>query len=305
MKKNFVLVLLMFSGLFAFGQQNAQWSQNMFNKLQINPAYAGTNGAICATVLARNQWTSFEGHPKQLVVNADMPIQAIHGGIGLVLLSDQLGPEKTTGLKAAYSFILNAGPGKLSVGVDGGVLMKRLGDGTWAPPTANPDDAIVSSLSAMVPDINAGVYYSQNELYFGVSASQLLANQVYKAAGNSQFDLKRHFYITGGYNYDLNPSIELKPSIYAKSDGTTMQFDFNLNVMYNNQFWAGVTYRPGDAILAMLGMNITSDLRFGYAYDMNITDLSNFNAGTHEIMLGYCKLPQKKKTMKYKNVRYL
>ena len=99
--------------------------------------------------------------------------------------------------------------------------------------------------------------------------------------------------------------IELQPSIYAKSDGATMQFDFNLNVLYNNQFWGGFTYRPGDAILILLGMNITSDLRFGYAYDFHTTDLGDYNVGTHEIMLGYCKLPQKKKTMKYKNVRYL
>ncbi|NQY11973.1 MAG: type IX secretion system membrane protein PorP/SprF [Flavobacteriales bacterium] len=305
MKRYILLTLLAFSSVFVYGQQKAQFTQNMFNKLDINPGYAGTNGAICATLIGRNQWTNFSGAPKTALIAVDMPLKVLHGGVGLVVLSDRLGPEETIGVKMGYSFIMRAGPGKLGIGVDGGVIMKTLGKGGFIATQDNDPTVPIIPVKGTVPDVNVGLYYTQSQLYFGIAASHLLGNEVYGNDADIQFDLKRHFYVAGGYNYFLTPSLELKPSIFAKTDGTSMQFDFNVNVKWNNQFWGGFTYRPGDALSVLLGLNITPLLQFGYAYDFHTTELGTLNIGTHEIMLGYCFLPQKKKTMKYKNVRYL
>src|SRR5687767_14316517 len=158
MKKLLSLALLAISVISqSFGQQDPQFSQNMFNRLYVNPAYAGSSDGICATLLYRNQWTGFDGAPKTGVLGVDAPINALHGGLGLsVMAADEIGLENTLLVTLAYAFRFNIGQGNLALGVDAGFLQKSL-DGDWEP--TDPDDDVIPENSVSgnaLPDLGAG-----------------------------------------------------------------------------------------------------------------------------------------------------
>jgi len=305
MKKLLSLALLAISVISqSFGQQDPQFSQNMFNRLYVNPAYAGSSDGICATLLYRNQWTGFDGAPKTGVLGVDAPINALHGGLGLsVMAADEIGFENTLLVKLAYAFRFNIGQGNLALGVDAGFLQKSL-DGDWEP--TDPDDEVIpeSSVSGnALPDLGAGLYYNSDKLYIGASASHLLEPEI--ELDPNKIKMARHYYFMAGYRIEFSPAVSLIPSVHIKNVVDQTQMDFNANLHFNNRFWVGASYRLEDAIVAMAGLNITPNLRLGYSYDITTSDLKDYSSGTHEIMLGYCYKIKKKITPIIRNVRFL
>jgi len=305
MKKLLILALLIISisGI-SFGQQDPQFSQNMFNKLYANPAYAGSSEGICGTLLYRNQWTGFDGAPQTGLFSLDAPINFLHGGLGLtVLAADELGFENTFAIKLAYAFRFNIGQGNLALGVDAGYLQKSI-DGDFK--ATDPNDPIVplSSVSgSILPDLGAGIYYNSEKLYLGASMSHILEDEV--DYGDFTTQMVRHYYFMGGYRIDFSPAMSLTPSFHIKNTVDQTQVDINANLTFNNRFWIGGSYRLEDAIVLMAGLNITPNLRLGYSYDLTTSDLKDYSNGTHEIMLGYCYKIKKKITPIIRNVRFL
>ena len=308
MKKIFPSLVLVASSMFGFAQQDAQFSQNMFNRLVINPGYAGSNNAICSNLLGRQQWVSFPGAPKTFLLSVDAPVKMLHGGVGLNVMQDQLGFDKTIIANLIYAYRMPLGPGELGLGLNGGMVNKSL-NGAWVAIDGHETDAAIpkNGVSDLVFDMGFGIYYNiSEELYFGISSTHLPASTI--TATDLNFDLSRHHYIMAGYNYPLpsNPMIELKPSVFVKTDAASTQIDVNCNVMYNKTFWGGVSYRVDDAIAAIVGFQHSSGIRIGYSYDLTTSSIKNYSSGSHEIMLGYCfKLPEKSNLQKYKNVRFL
>lgn len=297
------LVIISVSGI-SYGQQDPQFSQNMFNKLYTNPAVAGSSDGICASLLYRNQWTGFDGAPKTGVFGVDAPVKFLHGGLGLsILAADELGFENTFQAKLAYAFRFNIGSGNLAIGADVGLVQKSI-DGDFK--FNDPGDPIIptSSVSGNVlGDLGAGIYYNSDKLYLGASATHLLEDEV----DYDEFTtvLARHYYFTGGYRFDLSPAVSLTPSFFIKNVADQTQADINANLYFNNRFWIGGSYRLEDAIVILAGLNITPNLRLGYSYDMTTSDLKEYSSGTHEIMLGYCYKFKKKITPINRNVRFL
>jgi len=288
----------------SYGQQDPQFSQNMFNKLYTNPAVAGSSEGICGTLLYRNQWTGFEGAPKTGLFSVDAPVNFLHGGLGLtVLAADELGFENTFMAKLAYAFRFNVGSGNLAIGADFAYMQKSI-DGDFK--FNDPNDPIIptSSVSgSVIPDIGAGIYYNSDKLYLGASMAHLLESEV--DYGDFTTEMVRHYYFTGGYRIEFSPSVSLTPSVFVKNAGDQTQVDINANLHFNNRFWIGGSYRLEDAIVLMAGLNITPNLRLGYSYDMTTSDLKDYSSGTHEIMLGYCYKIKKKITPINRNVRFL
>ncbi len=317
--KNFLVVFLFtFISLFGFAQQDAQFSQNMFNKLLINPAFAGANNSICGTLLARQQWVKFanSGTPQTYLLSLDAPMPLLHGGIGLNVLQDKIGRENTLSINAAYAFRLALGPGTFSVGINGGMMNKQINSNGWITPDADPltDNAIPNSnVNKIVFDMGLGVYYNiGTKLFLGISSTHLPASTIKSASSDFNWDTKRHYYIMSGYTYALGGSgvWDLKPSVFVKTDGTSAQVDFNCNLMYNQTFWGGIAYRYKDAVVPTVGFQQASGLRVGLAYDVTTSALKNGSKGgrtsTFELMLGYClKIPEKVSIQKKKNVRFL
>lgn len=316
MKRNFTLLFLIFFASVAFSQQEAQFSQNMFNNMAINPGYAGNNDAICATALARQQWMGFKdadgnkGAPQTYLVSVDGAVNPIHGGVGLTVFQDQLGFEKNLGVNLAYAYRITAGPGKLGIGAQVNFLNKSM-DFTKLRPTDTDDPTLQgANESNMGTDFAFGLFYKiENKLYAGISASQLAETSVSYSSALAGTKLKRHYYATAGYCYPLpsNPSLEIDPSILIKSDLASTQFDINGIVKYNNQFWGGVSYRATDAIAILLGMNY-KNFHFGYSYDVTTSAIGadGRSSGSHEIMVGYCfKIVKEYHPQSYKNPRFL
>jgi len=187
----------------------------------------------------------------------------------------------------------------------------------------NSDPSIPNAdVSDMALDFDFGLYYKTGSLYLGLSATHLNEsdlNNISSGAAGFSYELKRHYYIMAGYDYRLgNPKFVLQPSVFVKSDGASAQVDVNLNVLYNNQFWGGVSYRVSDAIVPMVGMKMPvgpGTLKFGFAYDVTTSLMSeyidtkqNIKNGTitGEVMVGYCfRLPDAPKVSKHKTVRFL
>lgn len=288
-------------------QQDPQFSQNMFNKLFVNPASAGASGAYCGSLLYRSQWAGYDpsGQPKTGVLSLDGPVKFLHGGLGLNILSDQLGFEKTIGVKLAYSFHLNVGEsGKLGIGLDAGYMQKSV-DGKKYKPN-DPNDPFVPTQTvkgSVLPDLGAGIYYAGRRLYAGISASHLTEGEIDLTV--TKYNLARHIYGTLGYRFDITPTIGLTPSVFVKNDGATTQVDGNLMAMFNDKFWLGASYRLEDAIVVMAGFNVLNGLRIGYSYDITSSQLKNYSDGSHEVTLGYCFNPKKKPILRNINVRYL
>ena len=313
MRKLTSLLVLTLTGFISSAQQDAQFSHNMFNRLATNAGYAGTNNAICATLIGRSQWVSFPGAPKTGLLSIDAPILTktpFHGGIGLVLCSDQLGYEKNLNAKLSYSYHLMLGTGTLGLGLEGGMLQKSIDGSHWLPPSTVIDNSIPSTISTITYDIGFGAYYTTNQFYVGISSLHLPQSVLTK--GNFNYTNVRHYYVTGGYDFPLpgNPNIELKPSILVKSDGRSTQLDVNLLAQYNKLFWGGVSYRITDAIVALVGFNYGlsngSNLRFGYSYDITTSALRGYSSGSHELLLGYCfKVSTPEKKQSHQNVRFL
>lgn len=293
-------------------QQDYQFTHYMFDNLSFNPGYAGLNQSICATMLFRQQWSGFNGSPTTGLINVHAPIQLLRGGIGLTYLNDQLGFEKNNIARLSYSYHQSIGIGTLGIGLSAGIVQKSL-DATWITPDqgagyidgTDPGIAL-SNASDMVPDFNLGLFYKTNSLFLGISSTHI--------GGLEMDDLNvknvHHYWITAGYNYDINPEWKLRPSTLIKSDGASTILDLNLNVLYRDMLWAGATYRLGDAIAPMLGYQHKFDnnatLRIGYSYGITTSQLGNYNNGTHDIMLNYCfDLDKTPPPQKSKNPRFL
>ncbi len=325
MKKYLLLFSLLFTSAIAFSQQEPQYTQNMFNILSFNPAYAGSNGSICLTGFYRQQNTGFKQEDKQgnksnagpqdILVSIDAPVKFLHGGIGLIVNQDKLGFETNLNLKLAYAYRFNMGLGNLSIGLQAGFNNKSIDYSKFKPGDelsggSTTDPVILNGQSGtqsdMITDISFGVFYKiPQKLYAGISSTQLIQSTGTKTG----VSLKRHYFIQGGYEWAFpnNPSFELLPSAMIKTDFVSAQYDIDLLLRYNNRFWGGLGYRVQDAIMIMVGME-WKNFNIGYSYDLTTSALgsNSRSSGTHEIMLRYCfKIEIPKVLRSYKNTRFL
>lgn len=301
MKRTIVFISSLLIAGFASSQQDPQFSQNMFNKLANNPGYAGSNQAICATALHRSQWMGFEGAPTTLNLSVDAGIPAIHGGLGLNIVKDDIAAFSNLGLQLTYAYRTDLGNGQMGAGVSLGMFQSGA-DGGWFEPVDAGDDAIpTGDAKGSTMDFGFGVYYNTQDVYIGLSTSHI--NEPTVEWSTSQMELARHYFLIAGYAHELNPMFTLNPSIYLKSDGSSSQLDINTNVLYNNKLWGGLSYRLDEGLIALLGMNINDDLRFGIAYDVVMSEITN---NSLEFMLGYCfKVSYDRPVKSYKNPRFL
>jgi len=309
MRKIFTILcftVLFVPGTRVFGQQDPQYSQYVHAKLATNPGYAGISDAICGTLIYRNQWTGFGDEPKTALFSVDMPVKALHGGLGLnVTGMDQLGFEKDMYVNLAYSYHTTLGAGKLGIGLGVGYVQKGIDGTKFVYYHANDPNIPTSNVSGGALDFQLGAYYVTSDLYVGLSTTHLLEGEIKYDKYVTQ--LARHYYLTAGYNYELNsPDLVLKPSVMIKSDGATQQFDIDAVLMVKGRFWGGLGYRVQDAVIIMAGIQY-GDLKFGYSYDLTTSDISTYSSGTHEFMVGYCfkPIPKIPKRQFHRNVRFL
>jgi type IX secretion system PorP/SprF family membrane protein len=316
MKKIFsFLYLVIIVKLAAFSQQDPQFTNNMFYKLGVNPGYAGSGGTISGIILNRYQWDGFKGGPKTLVFSAEAAINAFGspGGIGLNIISDELGFEKNTQINVNYAYSKTLGIGKLGIGLSAGLLNKSI-NGEWEVPEDNlgiytqpsSDPAIPQGdVSQMALDAGFGLYLSSNQYFLGASVTHINQASI-KFSDLAVTYLVRHYYLMGGYNIKLSdPLFELQPSFLFKSDLASWQLDLNANIVFNKRFWGGITYRVQDAIALLMGMEMENGLRFGYSFDLTTSSMSHYGYGSHELFVSYSLNLERNRNQKYKSIRFL
>jgi type IX secretion system PorP/SprF family membrane protein len=303
--------------LAAYGQQDPQFTNNMFYKLGINPGFAGSENAISGLILNRYQWVGFKGAPKTLVFCADAATTVFNSpaGIGLNVISDELGFEKNTIVNGIYTYKRPISWGNLGVGISIGVYNKSL-NGEWEVPD-NVDNLTIytqpisdpaipeKEASQMAFDLGLGAYLKSANYYAGVSVTHINQAAI-KFSDLASTYLTRHYYLMGGYNIKMpDPLFELRPSFLFKTDIAMWQMDLNVNVVYNEKVWGGLTYRVNDAIALLMGAEMVSGLRFGYSFDLVTSAIGRYGFSSHEIFLSYSLAIEKNRNRKYKSVRYL
>ena len=316
MKKIFSFLFLVFIvNLAAFSQQDPQYTNNMFYKLGVNPGYAGAEEAISGIILNRYQWEGFEGAPETLVFSVEAAVEAFGapGGIGLNIVSDQLGFEKNIWINANYAYKTALSFGNLGIGLSLGLFNKSI-NGEWEVPEddfgiytqPSSDPGIPQGeVSQMAFDLGWGMYLSSNQYFLGLSVSHVNQASI-KFADLASTYLSRHYNLMGGYNIKLpDPLFELRPSFLFKSDLASWQVDINANIVYDERLWGGISYRYQDAVALLLGMEMVNGLKFGYSFDLVTSTMRWEGWGSHEIFISYSLDLERNRNQKYKSVRFL
>jgi len=289
--KKLLPVLLIIVATTTFAQQDPLFSQYMFNKLSLNPAYAGSQEVLTLDALYRYQWVNIDGAPQTFSASVHTPLKNKHIGLGLNVYSDIIGPTGTQGALATFAYRILFPDSKLSFGLQAGV---KYTDILWAKiePYDLEDPLFRTQLkNKAVPDANFGVYYYTKKYYVGVSSKQLLQNQmnVAKVNGRDEFTkLLRHFYGMAGAAFPMSEGLVFRPSILVKFvQNSPPQMDLNASFLLAQTFWIGASYRTEKALSLMTEFKISEKLRIGYSYDLWFNELQKHNKGSHEIRLGF------------------
>lgn len=276
-------------------QQDPLYSMYMFDKALINPAFTGSSNWAVGTVKYRNQYSGLEGNPTTQTFNFHTPITKRHIGLGFKVINDEVAIVKNLNAALLYSYHLNFARGKLSVGLETGIVSRRIDYSELILSTEIDNSIPDGASSAIVPDVSWGLYYQRKQFYAGFSQSHIIkSNFNDNTINDSESKLFSHLYFLTGTVFDLAKKISFEPSILVKSvAGAPIQLDLNTMFFYDGRIGVGLQYRTGDAVVALFKINILEQLRFAYAYDVVMSGLSDAGAsGSHEIILSYgIKLP--------------
>ena len=294
MKKQLLIFLVMLMTTSLFAQQDALFSQYMFNKLAINPGYAGSRELLSADMIIRQQWVNIEGAPKTVSFSLHSPLNNPHLAVGFNLSNDKIGPLSNTSAMGTFAYRIIFPKSKLSFGIQAGIKSSTI---EWSKFKAVDQDEPFLTMQdditkKIVPDANFGIYYYSDKFYAGISSRQLLQNQsllVKDSTGNTQFSkLATHFYGMTGAAFPLGDNVIFRPSLLAKFvKNAPPQLDLNASFLLVNTLWLGVSYRTEKAISLITEVNIAQNLRIGYSYDIWINELQSYNKGSHEIRVSF------------------
>lgn len=287
-----ILLGLVNEGLYA--QQQPIYGQYMYNMLSVNPAYAGSRETLGVSALFRKQWVGVPGAPQTTVLGVDLPANSNWLGLGLQVFSDQIGVEKTSGLVSSYAFRMHLfnQEDEFAIGVQAGMSNFKA-DYTQVDLLHPYDPSFAGNIvNAWLPSFGSGLYYHNENFYAGLSCPNLLTSSLKNKTVVTQSAVSAKqastFFLTAGYVFDLNESLQLKPSLLIKgAAGTPLQEDINMNLWISDRFSVGASYRTGAAVSGMVEVVLNSQFRIGYTYEKGINNLSQFNQGTHELMLGF------------------
>jgi type IX secretion system PorP/SprF family membrane protein len=290
MKKLTTAMLVIFTTSL-FAQQDPLFSQYMFNKLAVNPAYAGSQGVLTVDALYRYQWVNIDGAPQTLNASVHTPLRNRHIGLGINVYSDAIGPTINQGAMATFAYRILFPNSKLSFGLQAGA---KYSDIYWS--RVNPYDIGDSQLrtqikNKVVPDANFGIYYYSKKFYVGFSSKQLLQNQMSITVVNGKDEfikLLRHFYGMTGAAFTLSDQVVFRPSVLVKFvQHTSPQMDLNASFLFAKTFWIGASYRTEKALSLSTEFNLSENVRLGYSFDLWFNELYSHNKGSHEVRLGF------------------
>lgn len=285
-----LLFLLAVSASPIYAQQDAQYTQYMYNTVSVNPAYAGSRGHLSTAVLHRSQWLGLEGAPSTQTFNTHSPIGYQGVGVGLSIVKDEIGPTSETNFDIDFSYTLNTSDeARLSFGLKASAHLLDIRFS--ALNQFGPDLTLQTDIdNRFSPNFGAGVYYHTQRFYAGLSVPRILETSHFEESSLSTAKERMNFYFISGYVWDLNTNLKFKPTLLTKVvQGAPLQVDLSANFMLNEKFVVGAAYRWDAAFSGMVGFNVADGFFIGMAYDREVTELGNaaFNDGSFEVILRY------------------
>ena len=311
MRKRHILYIgffvLFFHSFSTFGQQLPIYSQYMMNGFLLNPSLAGNDGYTSINLTAREQWLGISTAPRTHAISVQTrllktsyiskstsvrrkitrPSREGRVGLGGYIFNDKNGIIDRTGFQLTYAYHIPMDDKQLSFGISANAFQFSIDENEIV--LFDKDDPYLMEYDKIIfiPDANIGVSFHTPELFVGVSATQLLRSAL--KLGNQSYTnyrLLRHYFIMGGYKFDVTPEIVIQPSILMKSSDSfrSFQIDLNARVFYRNDYWAGLSYRTNDAMVVMAGVKV-SQYYFGYAFDYSLSNIRKYSFGSHEFLI--------------------
>lgn len=288
---------MLLSVYISFGQQDPQFTNYMYNTMSVNSAYAGSRGHLTLLGLHRTQWVGLDGAPTSQSFSIDSPVGR-NVGLGFSVVNDRLGPSDEFYIDANFSYTINlTQERRLSFGIKGGGRLLNI---DWSRGgSQNPDIVFQQNIvNRFLPTVGLGLYLHSDKSYLGISVPNFLTDEHYDEIQESVAAERLHFFFIGGTVLDLSASTKFKPAFLVKHVvGAPLIFDLSANFMFNDNFRLGAAYRWDDSVSGLLGFQLSPQLLVGYAYDYTLTELTNFNTGTHELLLRF-ELKTREKQLK-------
>jgi type IX secretion system PorP/SprF family membrane protein len=287
-KKLFLIFIVILMSLEVCSQQDSQYTQYIYNTMSVNSAYTGQRDVLSYSGLYRTQWVGIDGAPKTLTFGIHSPLKNENLGMGISIVSDQLGPirEDYINLNFSYTIRLNRST-ELSFGLKGG-LHNLSSDFSRGNSFQNTDVAFNENISLFSPTIGAGLYLHSTRGYLGLSAPNFLTTEHYNDYKESLASERLHLFLIGGYVFNIDNDIKLKPAFLIKAvSGAPLIADLSINAMFNDRFVFGLAYRWDDSLSGLTGLQVNKTLFIGYAYDYNTSIGNKYTGGTHEVMLRF------------------
>lgn len=295
--KTLLFIFIIMVGFLSFAQQDAQYTQYMYNTISVNPAYAGSRGILSVIGLYRSQWVGLDGAPKTQTLSVNTPV-GNSVGLGFSIVNDQIGDgvNEETSFDVAFSYTVpTSEKGKLSFGLKAGGHLLNI-DFTVLDQYVTELTGANSIDNKFSPNIGAGLYYHTNKFYFGISIPNFLETQHFDTSSSSSdastyiAEERINYYLISGYVFDLSDDWVIKPAVLTKwVAGAPLQVDLSTSVWYQQKLTLGVGYRWSAAWSVLAGFQIGDKMMIGLAYDRETTDLGNttFNDGSYEVFLRF------------------
>lgn len=290
MRKIILLQFLLLCGTVVLAQQDPLFSQYTYNKLLVNPGYAGSREALTVTMVNRAQWVNIEGAPNTLTLSAHTAGKKKRVGLGFHINRDVLGPTVNNVFMGTYSYRILMDDSFFAFGIQGGLTYF---DFDYSVMNLRDVDYMFdpSNLRKLTPDVNLGIYYQSKRFFAGLSSKHLLENDygfILKDNKTSFNRLTRHFYFMTGAAWEIANNINFRPSTLVKFvKNAPVQVDFNASVLFKKAFMIGASFRTEKAMSVMAELALTRNIRLGYSYDVYFNKLQLYNYGSNEIRLEF------------------
>lgn len=278
-----------------FAQQDAQYTQYMYNPMSVNPAYVGSRDVLSIIGLYRNQWSGLEGAPRTFNFGLHSPVGE-RVGLGLNITRDEIFIADETYIDALFSYTLNVSEkGKLNLGVKGGghllnIDSNRLNSGPFNPGDSDTQINIDNKFS---PQFGAGAFYYTDRFYLGFSVPNILETEHFDESSNSNnssstAEERVNYYLMAGHTFNVSENVLFKPAALTKIvQGSPLQLDLSANFLIYEKFTLGMAYRWSAALSGLVGFQVSDQIFIGFAYDWETTELQQYNDGSYEIFLRF------------------
>jgi len=288
MRRLIPILLVLVSTGWGLAQQRPVQSLYMFDPLLVNPAYAGNHVQLSATSIYRNQWINLEGAPKTFSASVHSGFFKSKMGLGLIATNDRIGIHNDVGLYGVYSYKIKlTQQGVLSFGIQGGFNNLKSDYDKLNLKNTN-DPKLTGIISRFSPNIGAGIFYRQKDIFGGVSVPQLIENSALITESATLVSQQRYYYIFAGFNKKISTNFRwISSTLVRLQDNAPLSFDINGTGVIYEVVGLGVSYRLDEGMVGMFELQINENFHVGYAYDFTVSDLNNFSNGSHELMINY------------------